>query len=65
MENNEEKKEIVVGGQVAFNIKLLEFDKKIAELEAQTADIKRQRSSFVYDAAVSSAIADHNSNKNK
>ena len=44
--------EIEVDPQVAFNLKLQEFDKAIATAEAQAADLKRQKAAFIYDRNV-------------
>lgn len=44
--------EIEVEPQVAFNLKLQEFDKAIATAEAQAANLKMQKAAFVYDSNV-------------
>ena len=44
--------EITVDPQVAFNLKLQEFDKAIAVAEAQVYELKKQKMSFVYDRNV-------------
>ena len=44
--------EIEVDPQVAFNLKLQEYDKAIATAEAQVYDLKKQKMSFVYDRNV-------------
>lgn len=44
--------EIEVEPQVAFNLKIQEYDKAIATAEAQVADLKKQKMSFIYDRNV-------------
>jgi hypothetical protein len=44
--------QVNVDPNVAFNLKLQEFDKLIAESEAQTAEIKRQKATFIYESNV-------------
>jgi len=44
--------EIEVEPQVAFSLKLQEFDKAIAIAEAQVYELKKQKMSFVYDRNV-------------
>ena len=44
--------EIEVDPQVAFNLKLQEYDKAIAIAEAQVYDFKKQKMSFIYDQNV-------------
>ena len=40
---------IQVEPNIHFQIKLQEFDKNIAVLESQVADMKKQKMSFIYD----------------
>ena len=42
---------------VAMNITVQEFDKKIAESEANTAELKKQRAAYIYDTNVQILIA--------
>jgi hypothetical protein len=51
-ETEQKPLEIEVEPQVAFNLKLQEFDKAIATAEAQVYDLKKQKMSFVYDRNV-------------
>lgn len=48
--------EIDVEPGVAFNLKLQEFDKHISEAEAQVADLKRQRATFVYETNLQAVV---------
>ena len=41
--------EIEVEPQVAFNLKLQEFDKAITAAKAQAANLEAQKAAFVYD----------------
>lgn len=43
----------------AFNLKLQEFDKKIAEAEFTVYDLKKQRASYIYDQNVQQIVAMH------
>ena len=63
-ENTQEKKqeeqkqeqkpqlEIQIDNETAFQLKLQEFDKNIATVECQVADLKRQKLEFVYNRNV-------------
>jgi hypothetical protein len=44
-----EQEAITVDMATAFNLKVQEFDMKIAEAEAMTSDLKRQRAAYIYD----------------
>jgi len=44
--------EIAVEPQVAFNLKIQEYDKAIATAEFHVADLKKQKMSFIYDRNV-------------
>ena len=41
---------------VAFTMKLQEFDKRIAEAEAVSADLKRQRATFIYETNLQNLV---------
>jgi len=45
---------------VAMNITVQEFDKKIAESEANTAELKKQKAAYIYDTNVQLLIAQAN-----
>ena len=49
-----ESKEITINvdKQTAFNLKVLEYDKLICDSEAVTADLKKQRMSFIFDTNI-------------
>lgn len=57
MESEKKEREIKVDGQTAFNLKLIDFDYKIAESEAVTADLKKQKLNFIRETAMQDAIA--------
>lgn len=42
-----------VDAGTALNLTIMEFDKKIGEAEAVVADLKKQRSAYIYDSNVS------------
>jgi hypothetical protein len=48
--------QINVDSNTAFALKLQEFDKLISESEAQTADLKRQKATFVYESNVNALL---------
>jgi len=54
------QQQINLDGQTFFMIKLQEFDKMIAEAEAQVSNLKLQRATFVYDTNVQQLIAQKN-----
>ena len=43
----------------AFNLKLQEFDKKIAEAELVVSTIKRDKSAYIYDQNVQQIVMSH------
>jgi hypothetical protein len=47
-----ENKEIKVDFQTAFNIGILEFDKKITEAELKVSQLKNERANFIFDKNV-------------
>jgi hypothetical protein len=47
-----ENKEITVDFQTAFNIGILEFDKKITAAELEVARLKNERANFIFDKNV-------------
>lgn len=49
--------DITVDDATAFNLKLQEFDMKIAESETTVADLKRQKASFVYNTNLQNVVA--------
>lgn len=57
-EQKEQTKEINVNvsSQVAFSIKMQEFDKRIAEAECVVANLKRDKIVFAYDAQIQEII---------
>jgi hypothetical protein len=57
MDEVKEQREIKVDGITAFQLKLLDFDYKIAESELVTTDLKKQKIHFVREAAIQDAIA--------
>lgn len=64
MQNQEEKKEamkqeISIDPGTAFNLKLQEFDKKIAEAELSVATLKKEKASFIYDQNVQQIVLVH------
>jgi hypothetical protein len=44
--------EIQVPEEVAYQLKLMEFDKNITMAKAQIADMERQKMDFVYQTAI-------------
>jgi hypothetical protein len=54
-----EQEQIIVDAGTAFALKLQEFDKKIAESEFDTYDLRKQRASYVYDQNVQQIVAVH------
>lgn len=51
--------QITIDLGTAFNLKLQEFDKKIAEAELSVATLKRDKSSYIYDENVKQIVAAH------
>ena len=56
-EPKEEQIDIDLG--TAFNLKLQEFDKKIAEAEVATANLKREKMAYIYDQNVQQIVMVH------
>jgi len=54
--------EINVDSSVAFQLKIQEFDRNIARLESQVADLKRQKAEFAYDQNLQMIADQHRSN---
>ena len=52
-----EQESITVDEATAFNLKIMEFDKKIAEAETTVADLKRQKATFVYETNVQNVVS--------
>jgi hypothetical protein len=42
---------------MAMALQVQQFDKKIAEAEAQVADLKKQRASYIFDTNVQAVLA--------
>jgi hypothetical protein len=57
--------DIEVSPEVAFNLRLQEFDKNIAMAEAQAANLKMQKASFVYDRNIQTLIEADKAKKEK
>jgi hypothetical protein len=51
--------EIPLDSGTAFNLKLQEFDKKIAEAELSVATLKKEKASFIYDQNAQQIILVH------
>lgn len=58
---DEQKPETVINidNNTAFSLKLQEFDKNIAIAEAQVADLKKQKFSYIYDSNVQLIMQNH------
>jgi phage-related minor tail protein len=54
---NAEQEKIEVDALTAFNLKVLEFDKQIAETEAKVASLKNERVTYIYTENVKQVIA--------
>lgn len=54
--SEEQTKEIKIKPEVAFNLKIIEFDKDIAELESRVASLKSQKMRFIYDTNINSVM---------
>jgi len=48
--------QISIDAGTAFALKLQEFDKKIAESEAVTANLKKEKASYIYDQNVQQIV---------
>jgi hypothetical protein len=57
--------EIEVDPQVAFNLKLQEFDKAITAAKAQAANLEMQKAAFIYDRNVQTLTEAHLAKKNE
>lgn len=55
--------QINVEPAVAMNLTVQEFDKRIAEAEANVADLKKQKAAFIYDTNVQALIKQAQQNK--
>ncbi|MDD5649593.1 MAG: hypothetical protein PHF86_04135 [Candidatus Nanoarchaeia archaeon] len=55
----QQKQEISIDTGTAFNLKLQEFDKKIAEAELAVATLKKEKASFIYDQNVQQIVMVH------
>lgn len=51
-ESKDEPLQIQVDGKTAYSMKLLEYDKNIAEAEAAVANLKKEKVAFIYDTQV-------------
>ena len=41
---------INIDGKTAFSLKMMQFDKDIAEAESKVADLKKEKVTYIYDA---------------
>lgn len=48
----DEKKEIKIPQQMAYELKLHEYDKKIAEAESELLGLRKDKATFIFDASV-------------
>jgi len=55
----EEPMEIEVDGQTAYNMKVLEFDKNIAEAKALASKLEHDKITFIYQTAINSITQKH------
>ena len=55
----QEQLQIDIDAQTAFALKMQEFDKNIAEAEANASKLKLDRAAFVYDNTVQQVVAAH------
>jgi hypothetical protein len=62
VEQQQEEMKIEVDSSVAFQLKLQEFDRDIARLDAQSADLKRQKIEFIYNQNLQNITENHKSN---
>ncbi len=59
VKTEQQKQEISIDPGTAFNLKLQEFDKKIAEAELAVATLKKEKASFIYDQNVQQIVLVH------
>lgn len=57
--------EINVDAPTAFAVKLQEFDKAIAETEAQAAALKAQKAGFIYQTNIDALVAQDKAKKDQ
>ena len=55
----EESIEVTVTPDVAFNLRLQEFDKGIALTEQKVSELKAQKASFIYDSSLQIITEQH------
>jgi hypothetical protein len=58
-----EQMDINIDAGTAFNLKLQEFDKKIANAEWQVASLKKERATYIYDQNVQQIVMAHRESK--
>jgi len=58
-----DKQELIVDVNVAFNLKVQEYDKLIAEAEQQVAVLKAQRAAFIYQTNLDQVVAQAQKNQ--
>jgi hypothetical protein len=56
---SKEEERINIDPITAFNLKLKEFDKKIADAEWQVITLKKERATYIYDQQVQQIIMAH------
>ena len=59
IESKPELEKIMVDMDTAFNMKMMEFDKKISDAELQVSTLKQQKMAFIYDTHVNSLVSKH------
>jgi hypothetical protein len=52
--SKQQSQTLEVPTQMAFQVKLLEFDKAIAEAKAQVATLEAQKAKFIFDSNIQS-----------
>lgn len=62
-ENDKSGEHIDIDTRTAFNLKLQEFDKKIADAEYQVYALKKERASYIYDQNVQQIVMAHRERK--
>lgn len=55
----DDQMDINIDAGTAFNLKLQEFDKKIANAELQVAALKKERATYIYDQNVQQIVMAH------
>lgn len=55
----EKRQEVQVDAITAFNLKILEFDRNISDLESKVASLKSERSNYIYSENVQQVLAVH------